>query len=190
MKKILLTAIAITNLSFLVIANEQDTAATDLRSEPLSVSEEEAPQVLDLKKDGKSLIPKTYIDNKYEDKGEVVKDNSTGLMWQKSGSASQLNYSDAQKYIEKLNNDNFAGYSNWRLPTISELISILEPDKQAYDMFFINPIFELIQQVCWSSDEVITKNAFKVFWIIHFSDGGIGVNQENFTSFVRAVRSF
>ncbi|MCP4285817.1 MAG: hypothetical protein GY792_15380, partial [Gammaproteobacteria bacterium] len=62
-----------------------------LRSEPLTVSQDEFKEVFGLtrrKMDWGTTeqAPRTYIENDYEDRGEVVVDHATGLMWQKSGS--------------------------------------------------------------------------------------------------------
>ncbi|MCP4289089.1 MAG: DUF1566 domain-containing protein, partial [Gammaproteobacteria bacterium] len=77
------------------------------------------------------LRPETYIVNDFDVQGEVVVDHATGLMWQQSGSDDELTYEDAQKYIEKLNQERFAGYDDWRLPTVPELLSLLEPEESS-----------------------------------------------------------
>ncbi|MCP4183707.1 MAG: DUF1566 domain-containing protein, partial [Hyphomicrobiales bacterium] len=77
----------------------------------------------------KNLAVVNYIHNDYEDQGEVVLDHATGLMWQKSGSDDYMEYEVAKTYIEKLNKDQFAGYDDWRLPTIYELMSLLEKEQ-------------------------------------------------------------
>jgi len=68
-------------------------------------------------------------------------DFATGLMWQKSGSDNWLTHEKAKTYIQELNYNRFAGYSDWRLPTVDELKSLLTSEKQSNGMY-INPIFE------------------------------------------------
>jgi len=62
--------------------------------------------------------------NKYEAKtinGEnVVIDNATGLMWHQSGSEKYMSYTKAKKWIDELNRRSYAGYRDWRLPTLEE----------------------------------------------------------------------
>lgn len=121
-----------------------------LRSEPLTVSEKEFTKVFGLDED---LRPLEYIQNDYEAQGEVVVDHATGLVWQKSGSKDSLTYEKALEYVQKLNQEKFAGYNDWRLPTIPELMSLLEPEKQSNDLY-INPMFDAEQWWCWSADRL------------------------------------
>ncbi|MBD3305284.1 DUF1566 domain-containing protein, partial [candidate division KSB3 bacterium] len=106
-----------------------------LRSEPRTVSDAEAQQVFGL---DEKKRPKTYIDNAFEARGEVIVDHATGLMWQQSGSAGYITYTDAQAYCENLT---LAGYNDWQLPTVQELMSLLEPEKSSNGLY-INSLFD------------------------------------------------
>jgi hypothetical protein len=59
------------------------------------------------------------------DKNSVVQDSKTGLIWQKGDSYHELkkglNWYDALEYVDARNAEKFAGYSDWRLPTMKEL---------------------------------------------------------------------
>ena len=65
-----------------------------------------------------------FVDNQ----NGTVSDSKTGLMWQKEDShhdlKSGLNWYDALDYAERKNSQKFAGYSNWRLPTMAEVRAI------------------------------------------------------------------
>ena len=59
------------------------------------------------------------------EKDNVVLDKQTGLMWQRSASASRIVWKDGFDYIEKLNAENFSGYNDWRYPTKDELATLI-----------------------------------------------------------------
>lgn len=59
---------------------------------------------------------------RYEIREGAVMDNDTGLMWERKGSPNPMNHQDAIKYCEDLS---LGGYSDWRLPSISELKTLI-----------------------------------------------------------------
>jgi len=80
-----------------------------------------------LKKILYNWYPKKYIDNDYKDNNDgTVTDYSSGLMWQKEGSDHYMTFKQAERYIAYLNITEFGGYYDWRLPTLDELISLIE----------------------------------------------------------------
>ena len=127
--------------------------------------------------------PREYIRNDFEDRGDVVLDQATGLMWQKSGSDGELEYEDARAYIQQLNRQRFAGYDDWRLPTIEELMSLLEPEKQSNGLY-ISPIFDTEQSWCWSAD----RDSSGLAWGVLFVSGNLDWLILHSTNYVRAVR--
>lgn len=59
----------------------------------------------------------------YTDNGDgTVTDNITGLMWQQDP-GTKMSYADA---VSTLNSFNLGGYTDWRLPTIKELYSLIQ----------------------------------------------------------------
>mgnify|MGYP001197297956 CR=1 FL=1 len=84
-----------------------------------------------------ALPASTPVEN-FEIQATVISDKTTGLMWQrcfvglsgedcKSGELALMSWPAALQYAEKLNsNGGFAGYRNWRVPNIKELVSIAE----------------------------------------------------------------
>ena len=59
----------------------------------------------------------------FQDNGDgTITDLNTGLMWQQTPDYERHNYYDAFDYVESLET---GGYTDWRLPTIKELYSLL-----------------------------------------------------------------
>lgn len=110
-----------------------------------------------------------------EDK--VVIDDTTGLVWQQSGSDKRMDFRDAQEWVKKLNQNKYAGYSDWRLPTLEEAMSLMEPSEKNGDLH-IDPVFDKNQRWIWTCDKVIRERGA---WVVTFSNGD--------GNYVRAVRS-
>ncbi len=66
--------------------------------------------------------------------GLTVSDANTGLMWQRGG-IDIISHRSMRKAIARLNEQGFAGHSDWRLPTMAEALSLLERDKGPQDQF-------------------------------------------------------
>ena len=71
--------------------------------------------------------PASLVDNH----DGTLTDTQTGLMWQKADSYHDLkkglNWYDALEYVLKKNSEKFAGYDDWRLPTMAELKTLWDP---------------------------------------------------------------
>ncbi|MHC1725664.1 MAG: DUF1566 domain-containing protein [Syntrophobacteraceae bacterium] len=115
--------------------------------------------------------------------GETVSDSCNGLVWQRSGSEDPLDRKDADKYIALLNEQRFCGSSQWRLPTVDELFSILDrPEFGTKDC--IPPAFDRTQKVLWSSD----RCTFVSGWYVNMEIGFAGFADFTCHFHVRAVR--
>lgn len=141
-----------------------------------------------------------WFDNDFVDSGYgTITDNATGLMWQKTGSSRTRTWARAQKYVKELNKYEFAGYSDWRLPTIEELASLVEREK--VNGVHIDPVFDSKQKTCWSADynptSTIRVSGYEG-WIVKFDEGTITQTiwslvtyhgYERTSWYIRAVRS-
>jgi hypothetical protein len=137
--------------------------------------------------------------NDFVDNGNgTITDRATGLMWEGGGSPSVRIFKRSKFYVRKLNEDKFAGYSDWRLPTVEELASLLKKDDN--NGIHIDPLFDTKQKSCWSSDNGppwAIEKAPQV-WHVNFREGSLGLTVFNLTilwgrsptyRYVRAVRS-
>jgi uncharacterized protein YgiM (DUF1202 family) len=170
-----------------------------LRNDPATLSKESIGQIIrkygfnhpaDWSKYGLSASITGNFQHQYEINSSngvnVVIDYATQLMWQQSGTRNPMTWSNAQEYIFNLKSERYGGYSDWRLPTIEELASLLEPTKQNANLY-IAPVFGTLQVWCWSADKVAFSP--NTAWYISFSSGGIEQQELDHTAFVLAVRS-
>ncbi|MFQ6114773.1 MAG: DUF1566 domain-containing protein [bacterium] len=120
----------------------------------------------------------------------VILDSLTGLMWQRSGTLEpKSSYQEAETYvIEELNNKKFAGYIDWRLPTLEEAMSLMEREMNK-DELYIDPKFNKTQEWIWTVDQINGSNA----WVVNFHGGDClyynDPDSYTYGIFVRAVRS-
>lgn len=82
-----------------------------------------------------------YGTNDFADNNDgTITDNATGLMWMQNDDGSGMLWEDALTYAE---NFSYAGYSDWRLPDVKELQSILDYSRspETTSSAAIDPIF-------------------------------------------------
>ncbi len=69
----------------------------------------------------------TYGVNQYMDNSDgTITDKATGLMWSQSDSGSGMDWEHALAYAQTQNTANYLGHSDWRLPSVKELQSIVD----------------------------------------------------------------
>ncbi len=168
-------------------AKEKKTELADIRVQTAQLPDKPERE---LKRENAGLdgfgVPLKYTKNEYELKndGLVVYDKATDLTWQQSGSESYMRYNEATNYINKLNNEKFAGYSDWHLPTLEEAKSLLEPSKNKTNKLYIDSIFGSKQRIIWTSDIYLASRA----WVVYFDNGDCYVSSFFNDYYVRAVR--
>ena len=108
----------------------------------------------------------------------------TGLMWDYRGSYKSMSISSARDWLKALNRKKFAGFSDWRLPTLEEGASLIEKRKWYGDLHIFS-VFSIIQKEIWTAD----VNDNNSNWIISFKKGRVRTpSLFRKKSFVRPVR--
>ena len=153
-----------------------------LRAQPIKVRPRQARQEFQL---DQLWRPHHYVDNDFKEHGDTtVSDRVTGLLWQQEGSDFPMTWNEAQVYVQHLNSERFAGRSNWRLPTVTELCSLLTETGDAADLC-IEPIFSQEKRWLWSADH----RSFIAAWYVSVDMGFVSWQDFSCYFFVRAVCS-
>jgi hypothetical protein len=115
--------------------------------------------------------------------GRVVSDLAAGLMWHQSGSEFIMLHAEALYWLKDLNSRGYAGFSDWRLPTLEEGLALLECEKMNGDLY-IDPVFSGRQEWIWTSDGWEPE----YYWVVRFSLGGKAPYSHQHCAYVRPVR--
>jgi hypothetical protein len=104
-----------------------------------------------------------YGENDFFDNGDgTTSDLATGLMWSQDDSGVGMNWEEALAYVQDLNDANYLGYSDWRLPNAKELQSIVDytrsPDTT--NSAAIDPMFNVTS---------ITNEAGQLDWAFYWT---------------------
>jgi len=134
---------------------------------------------IDWNQGGKGLRHEYEAIESHGDK--LVIDHATGLTWQKGGSEF-VNYARAATYIQELDAKKYGGYNDWRLPTLEEAMSLMEPEQ--HDGLYLAPVFGRQQYWIWTAD----KYGAGVAWVVGFYVGDCIHDDLDNGLYVRAVR--
>ncbi|MDT4895927.1 MAG: hypothetical protein QOH25_1004 [Acidobacteriota bacterium] len=82
----------------------------------------------------------------------IIKDFTTGLAWEQSGSSRALTFEEAEQYIVELNSKMYWGRDDWRLPTYDEVTYVFSLDDQT-GIVYLDQMFDREQYRIWTSDK-------------------------------------
>ena len=116
--------------------------------------------------------------------GLSLTDRASGLTWQTGGTPFALDWHSAWDYIDQLNHEGYSGRSDWRLPTIEELITLLQPNPTGHE-HCLPPVFESRPLRLWSSD----RRAFTSAWYVNLELGFVAWQDFSCHNAIKAVSS-
>ena len=131
----------------------------------------------------------------------VVIDLNTGLMWNQSGSDEKMTWKAAKYWVKRLNKRGYAGYKDWRLPTLEEAASLVEGkwgganDRRSSGIrnrLNIDSVFDDRQRSIWTGDIVKGRNKVKgghMVWVVFFAGGYVTEGYVVNNRYVRPVRT-
>jgi hypothetical protein len=136
-------------------------------------------------------LAKRFVDN-----GDgTVTDLETKLIWKQTDSFQDTskwnNWFRAQEYIQSLNIEKFAGYSDWRMPTLEEAESLHDENHSIKDMdrmdIFISSVFSPGGGfTCWTSNEM--PHATAAIYYYRYGHANSNHKEDITKDSVRAVR--
>ncbi|MBM9520464.1 DUF1566 domain-containing protein [Desulforhopalus vacuolatus] len=116
---------------------------------------------------------------------EVAVDLRTGLMWEREGQDIH-SIRTMRLNLERVNKEAFAGFSDWRLPSMEEALSLLEPERNMKGLY-LHPCFHKMEAF-------VFVNATRKpggYWFVDFKQGrafwSSGSIPGGFGRFVRTV---
>lgn len=152
-----------------------------LRSQPCKVGPKDAAKVFECDSLGRPLH---YGHHDFVSalNHALVMDRATGLVWQQSGSPDPLEWAEAEAYVASLNASGHGGLNGWRVPTVNELFSVLDPFTFG-ERDCIDAVFEREIRWLWSSD----RRSFSAAWYVDTELGFAGWSDFSCRYHVRAV---
>ena len=126
-----------------------------------------------------------YGKNIFQDnKNGTISDVATGLMWEQTDSKKGLNWEDALAWAAQKNAEKYLGYSDWRLPSIKELQSIVDYSRspQKTNSAAIDPLFFTSK----ITDEG-GKSNYPFFWSSTTHEGQRGGDTADYMCFGEAL---
>lgn len=143
-------------------------------------------------------ILKTKPDTIYTDNGDgTVTDTETGLMWDKctwglsgsncsSGTASPSTWVAALAAAQTANAADYLGYSDWRLPNVAELRSLVET--ACYNPSINEALFPGTQgSAYWSASAYAGSSV--IAWVVGFNSGDENYSSRSVSRYARLVRA-
>jgi len=120
------------------------------------------------------------------DDNEIVTDNITKLQWQDNEEVKTVykNWEDAKAYCGGLT---LGGYTDWRLPTIIELQSIVVDGKSSPAIDTIAFVNYTISNYYWSS--TTSASYTNVAWSAYFRNGDTFYNYKTTKNNIRCARA-
>ncbi len=149
------------------------------RPEPVKVRRKDARDFFDL---DALWRPHRETVNTWTILQDCLYDATTGLWWQRDGSGQRMSWPEAKLYTQNLCREAFCGRTDWRLPTVSEVASILKRPRYP-ETFCLEPVFSRRVQRFWTADRCSYRSA----WHASSELGYVGVQDSSCRMHVRAV---
>ncbi len=139
--------------------------------------------------DGEYRLGRPWPEPRFLEQGGLVLDRLTGLTWTKMAHCARkaLSWEEAFRVVDDLNAQNMEGLSTWRLPSITELESLVDLEQHSPALPDGHP-FGDVQEHYWSCTS--SHYDLTYAWGLYLRDGALGVGFKPLQTFsVWAVSS-
>ncbi len=114
----------------------------------------------------------------------IVRDNVTGLEWQQATAPGDYTWNEAISYCEDLT---LGGHSDWRLPTIKELSTLVDSSIPSPGPAINTAYFPDTRASIYFSSTIYASDSFSL-WVVYFDRGRVFLSDKSVFDYVRAVR--
>ena len=114
----------------------------------------------------------------------AVRDDETGLVWEKTLETTELSWSDARNACA---DKDVGGRKGWRLPSISELASLVDPSTRTGSTLPLGHPFTNAQADVYWSATTMAGNPNSA-WLVFFDTGRVSYGFKTITFHVWCVR--
>jgi len=115
--------------------------------------------------------------------GAAVLDKETGLVWEKSPDTAKRMWADAIYYAYS---KNVGGRGGWRLPTVEELRTLVDPTRSDPALPIGHPFINVQSDYYWSSTTHVSNTSSA--WDVNFYYGDVGSYDKTNDNYVWCVR--
>ena len=115
----------------------------------------------------------------------MVKDPKTGLLWEDTPHAlTKITHPKAEAYCKTLT---LGGFHDWRLPTIRELLSLVDYRRYKPAM---PSAFSYVEKDAFYWSATVYADDSDEYWGVNFKDGASSKAAEYYDRYVRCVRRY
>lgn len=111
-----------------------------------------------------------------------IRDQATGLLWMADADILKktVDWETGHKLISGLNQDNVYGASDWRMPTIVELETLVDLGRHSPALSRSHPFIN-VRDFYWSSTTSRYEESYA--WVLYLIDGAVGVGYKPLAEF-------
>lgn len=114
----------------------------------------------------------------------AVFDQETGLVWEQSPDRDSQDWLNAQA---RCNTRTVGNRLGWRLPTLQELASLVDPTARFGPTLPVNPFTNVRGSIYWSATIAASNPA--IAWFVNFDNAQVGNGSKSDAHFVWCVRT-